>query len=145
MKRKFCLLLCMLLLLTGTTAIVLPAQARSGDLNRVTIVVKVENPDYFWHYPFQGKQLDQITIASFGKVFTIPALTDTEEMEIEVPTGYYLRLNIHLQAGDTTLQSIPYISKKRVRPGNTNFTLVLKAPEPQPFQVSSDDFEAARP
>ncbi|WP_371381129.1 hypothetical protein [Sporomusa aerivorans] len=142
--KKVCIVVGLFLLLTGAAA-PFQAQASSRDLTRVTVIFKVDNPDYFWHYPFLGKPLDQITVSSFGKTFTIPSSSDTDKIEIDVPTDYYLRLNIQLQSDDTTLQTIPYISKHRIRSGSTSFTIVLKAPEPQSVKISSDDFEAARP
>lgn len=143
-KSKLGMVLCMLILLTGSIA-PCAAQAKNSDLTRVSVTIKVDNPDYFWQYPFLGKQLDQITIASFGKTFTIPSATDMQRIDIDVPPDYYLRLNIQLQNNGTTLQNIAYITKHRLRSGDTNFTLVLKAPEPQSIAIVSDDFEVTRP
>ena len=143
-QSRLGVVLCMLILLTGVTA-PFSAQAKNNDLTRVSVTIKVDNPDYFWQYPFLGKQLDQITIASFGKTFTIPSSTDTQKIDIDVPPDYYLRLNIQLQNNGATLQNIAYITKHRIRSGDTNYTLVLKAPEPQSIAIASDDFEITRP
>lgn len=138
-KSKMCLFVCIIM----TFICVTPAVA--SDLTRVTVIVEIEKPDYFWQYPFLGKHLDQINISSFGKTFSIPALSDTDKFEIDVPTDYFLRMNIQLQHDGTTLQSISYVSKNRVTPSRTTFTIKLKAPEPQSITISSGDFERSRP
>lgn len=142
-KSKTCLLLCMIMAFTGVVPAV--ASASSSDLTKVTVVVKIEKPDYFWQYPFLGKQLDRISISSFGKTFSIPSLSDSEKLEIDVPTDYFMRMNIQLLHEGSTLQSIPYVSKNRITSSNANFTIILKAPEPQSISLSSADFEVSRP
>lgn len=139
---RICLTLCMVIML-GTT-VPSTVLANGNDLTRVTVLVKIENPDYFWQYPFFGKQLDRITISSFGKTYTINASSDSEKLEIDVPTDYYLRMNIQLQNGGATLQNLTYSSTHRIRRSAPTMTIVLKAPEPQSIKISSEDFEATR-
>ena len=139
---RICLTLCMVIML-GTT-VPSTVLANGNDLTRVTVLVKIENPDYFWQYPFFGKQLDRITISSYGKTYTIAASSDSEKLEIDVPTDYYLRMNVQLQNGGATLQSLSYSSKHRIRRSDPTMTIVLKAPEPQSIKISSEDFEATR-
>lgn len=142
-KNKLCLLLC--LLIAGLSMLPAAASASSSDLTKVTVTVKIEKPDYFWQYPFLGKQLTGLTITSFGKTFSIPAMTDADTLEIDVPRGYHARLNIQLQHDEIILQTLSYISKRRVSPNSANFTIMLKAPEPQSISFSSADFESSRP
>ena len=139
---KLSLMVCMLLSVMGLTT---PATATASELLRVTVTVNIENPDYFWQYPVLGKQLDCISISSFGKTIVIPTSSATEKIEVEVPTDYHLRMNINLQNSGSTVQSISYISREAIHKSNQNFTILLKAPEPQPAAISSPDFEIVRP
>ncbi|HWR45554.1 hypothetical protein [Sporomusa sp.] len=84
-------------------------------------------------------------ISSFGKTFSISSPSDNEKVELDVPTNYHLRMNIALQNNGSTLQSVAYISKNPIKQSNAIFTIVLKAPEPQPVSIASDDFEISRP
>lgn len=138
---RICLTLCMVFM----TSTIVPSSVLARDLTHVTVLVKIENPDYFWQYPFLGKQLDRVSISSFGKTYTIAASSDSEKIEVDVPTDYYLRMNMQLQSGGATLQNLSYSSKHRVRRSDQTMTIVLKAPEPQSIKISSEDFEAIRP
>lgn len=139
---KTALALCMLLSVSGLIA---PAPAAAnGELVNVTVTVKIERPDYFWQYPFLGKQLDRISLSSFGKTHVISAAADTETFEVAVPIDYHLRVNISLQNGGSTVQSLAYVSKEAIHKSDKNFTIILKAPDPQPVTVTAADFDLAR-
>lgn len=137
---KLSFLVCMLLSATGLSA---PATASASELFKVTVTVNIENPDYFWQYPVLGKQLDRISISSFGKTFYLPPSTTSENLEIEVPQDYRLRLHINLQSGNSNVQNITYVSKERIHRNNQNLTIIIKAPEPQPAIILSSDLEPA--
>jgi hypothetical protein len=138
---KISLIVCMLVSVIGFGA---PITASADELYKVTVTVNIENPNYFWQYPVLGKQLDRISISSFGKTVFIPSSTDTQKLEIEVPQDYHLRLHINLQNGNSTVQSITYVSKEGIHRPDQNFTINLKAPDPQPAIISSPDFDIAR-
>ncbi|SDE86474.1 hypothetical protein [Sporomusa acidovorans] len=136
---KIFLLVCTLLAVIGFTV-----TAAANELIKVTVTVKVEKPEYFWQYPFLGKQLDHITFSSYGKTYTLSPLSESETLEIDVPKDYHLRMNISFQNNASTLQSISYLSKEAIHQPGKHFSLLLKAPEPQPVSVSSPDFEVVR-
>ena len=131
-----CILLSVIVLTT-------PISANANELLKVTVTVTIENPDYFWQYPVLGKQLDRISISSFGKTFFLPASTASEKVEIDIPKDYHLRMHINLQSDNSTVQSVTYVSKEGIHRPNQNLTIVLKAPDPQPAIISSPDFEIA--
>ncbi len=138
---KVSLIACMLLSAMGLT---LPATANASELFKVTVTVNIENPDYFWQYPVLGKQLDRISISSFGKTYYLPASTTSEKLEIDVPEDYHLRMYINLQSGNSNVQSITYVSKEGIHRNDQNLTIVLKAPDPQPAIVVSPDFDIVK-
>lgn len=138
---KLSLTVCMLLSAMGLT---LPATANASELFKVTVTVNIENPDYFWQYPVLGRQLDRISISSFGKTYYLPASTSSEKLEIDVPQDYHLRLYINLQSNNSNVQSITYVSKEGVHRNEQNFAITIKAPDPQPAVVLSPDFEISK-
>lgn len=137
---KLSFIVCMLLSVSG---LITPPTANASELLKVTVTVNIENPDYFWQYPVLGRQLDRISISSFGKTFYLPASSTGEKLEIDIPKDYYLRMHINLQSDNSTVQSVTYVSKEGIHRPNQNLSIVLKAPDPQPVVISSSDFETA--
>ena len=130
------LLFSLLLILTGMTS---PAAAADGDLQRVTVNVTVENPDYFWKYPFQGQTLDTIRVSGVGRTIVISAPEKGQKLELDVPRGYKFRIYFELQNSATTMKYV-YMTN-RISSNDKTLEVVLKAPETQPPVIVTPDWE----
>ncbi|HWR40532.1 MAG TPA: hypothetical protein VN611_13620 [Patescibacteria group bacterium] len=115
------------------------AAAADGDLQRVVINVIVENPDYFWKYPFQGQPLDTIRVSGVGRTINISPQTNGEKMELDVPKGYKFRIYFELQNAVTTMKYV-YMTK-RISGTDKTLDVVLKAPESQPVVIVTPEWE----
>ena len=125
-----------LLLVIGGRA---EAAAGDGDLQRVTINVVIDNPDYFWKYPFQGRPLDGIRISGVGRTVNIAPQTDGQKVELDVPRGYKFRIYFDFQNAVTTMKYV-YLTK-RINDSDKTLDVVLKAPESQPVLIVTPDWE----
>lgn len=123
------------LLLTAASLVsyqaVTEAAGMESDLLLVTVQVKVENPEYFWNYPFEGRAMDGIRVSGLGKTFTINAPSSGEKLGFEVPKDYKFRIYVDFLSNGATVKSLVYSSRWGVDRQNKEFTITLKAPEPQ--------------
>ena len=126
----------LLLTLLGQPAAAAPGD---GDLQRVVINVAIDNPDYFWKYPFQGRPLENIRVSGIGRTINIGPQTDGQKIELDVPRGYKFRIYFDFQNGAATMKYV-YLTK-RISDGDKTLEVVLKAPEAQPVIIVTPDWE----
>lgn len=119
-------------------------QAANNDLVKVTVNIAVENPDYFWHYPFSGVPLDSIRVSSMGKTFSVPSLSEGQKLEFDVPKGYKFRVFVEFPSSHSTVQYV-YRVKQEISAANNVFNISVKAPESQPIIVNAAGFEEVKP
>ena len=116
------------------------AAGNDSDLCKVVVHITIDNPEYFWRYPFQGQQLDSIRVAGVGKTINLTAPTEQADFEVAVPVGYHFRLYLDLlnAAGD---RKYVYSSQDPVSAEHANFHIVLKAPDSQPPIINAPEWE----
>lgn len=118
-----------------------PVAAQDSDLQKVNVKIVIENPDYFWQYPFRGQKLTAIRLSGLGKSTLIPAGSDGKIVEFETPRGYSLRLSIDFPASQINKQF--YYVKRNVKADNSSLIITLRAPDYQPVIINSADFDQA--
>lgn len=126
--------LCLLLFAPPVSA------APSSDIVKVAVKVNIENPDYFWSYPFGGKQLDQIRFTGAGKSFTIDAGSAGQTFEFEVPQSYTFRLYVNLRSNASSVYEYTF-EKRAVSDSNNSITINLRAPSYDPPAVTAEGAE----
>jgi hypothetical protein len=113
----------------------------NSELVRVTVHVTIENPEYFWKYPFLGKQLDEIRISGMGKSYSIPSPSDGESVEFEVPKNYKLRVGLVLENNNAIIKEYSFSTKRGADERKAVLHIVLKAPQPQSVILAAPDFD----
>ena len=117
------------------------AEAADGDLVPVTVKVTIENPDYFWKYPFWGRQIDSIRIYGMGKTVFLPLQSAGEAIVFDVPKGYKLKLTLGFQSGAATLQETSYITPWGASNSDNQAMISLSAPETAPVKIRITELE----
>lgn len=120
------------------------AVSQHNDLIKMTVHISIENPDYFWKYPFSGRQLDAIRVSGMGQTFFVQTNSGGETFEVNVPKDYKLKLALAFQNNNETVKEFRYATKRGAADGRDTLTIVLKAPEPQPVIFTTRDFEEVR-
>ncbi len=116
------------------------ASAQNNDLITVKVTINIENPRYFWQYPFWGRQLDNIRVSGMGKTVMIPAQTSAQTVEFEVPKGYTLRVWLQFPSEISDYKEVCY-EKRNINEKNNALNITLKAPDTQAVIVNSSDFD----
>lgn len=137
MKKTVLFLLSALCLLLFSPAV---SAASSTDIVKVAVKVNIENPDYFWSYPFGGKQLDQIRLTGVGKSFTIDAGSAGQTFDFEVPQSYTFRLYVSLRSNAASVYEYTF-EKRAVSNSNNTLTVTLRAPSYAPPTVLAEGAE----
>lgn len=117
------------------------APSQNSELIGVTVNVMIENPEYFWRYPFLGKRLDGIRISGMGKSFYIQPTLDGDKVQFEVPKNYKLRIGIEFLNNNSIIKEYSYSTRRGVDEKKGMLTIVLKAPEPQSAIIATKDFD----
>jgi hypothetical protein len=117
------------------------AASQGNELIKVTVNVIIENPDYFWRYPFEGKQLDGIRVSALGKSFNVQPASNGQKIEFDVPKDYKFRVTIGLQNNDSTFKEMSYITKWGLNERNGMLNITLKAPEFQSITIMASSFD----
>lgn len=117
------------------------APLQNSELIRVMVNVSIENPEYFWRYPFLGKQLDSIRISGMGKSYYIQPTSNGETVEFEVPKNYKLRIGLELQNNNSIIKEYSFSTRRGVDEKKAILHIVLKAPEPQSAILATSDFD----
>lgn len=131
MKKTVLFLLSVLCLLLFSSAV---SAAPSSDIVKVAVKVNIENPDYFWNYPFGGNQIDQIRLTGVGKSFSIDARSAGQTFEFEVPRSYTFRLYVSLRSSAASVYEYTF-EKRAVSDSNNTLTVTLRAPSYAPPTV----------
>lgn len=136
--KKLTVILAVLVYLTG----MLPgaAEAYSNELVTVKVNIVIENPDYFWQYPFGGKGADGILISGMGKKDMIETLSAGKLVTFDVPRTYQFRMFLDVCNKASVLKSFSF-SKNNIKENNSSFTVVLKAPLPESVKVEAKEFD----
>lgn len=117
------------------------ASLQNSELIRVAVNVVIENPEYFWKYPFLGKQLDGIRVSGMGRSFYVQPTSDGAKVEFEVPKNYKLRIGIEFQNNNSVIKEYSYSTKWGVNEKKDMLNIVLKAPQPQTAIITTSDFD----
>ncbi len=139
-RRVLCGIMLSWLLLFGASQ----AEAAQGDLVPVTVKVTIENPDYFWKYPFWGRQLDAIRVYGMGRTVFISPQSAGEAIVFEVPNGYKLKLTLGFQSGAATLHESSYITPWGAGNSDNQAKISLSAPEIVPVKIRLDELESTK-
>jgi hypothetical protein len=116
------------------------AEAASNELVTVKVNIVIDNPDYFWQYPFGGKGADSIMISGMGKKDTIETSSTSKLVTFDVPKTYQFRMSLDLCNKAAVLKSFSF-SKRDINENNSSFTIELKAPAPEQVKVESKEFD----
>ncbi|MEN6565921.1 MAG: hypothetical protein ABFC57_06440 [Veillonellales bacterium] len=141
-KKHFMLLL----LFTCMTIVFLPiaaASAADSDFVKVTVNLTIENPEYFWQYPFLGKKIDRVCVSSMGEKQYIEAQSSGQIFEFNFPKDYQFRMRVELQNNNSVVNTL-YFSKRGINETNNTFNILLKAPEPQSVVVQAQGFDETK-
>lgn len=117
------------------------APSQNSELIGVTVNVIIEKPEYFWEYPFYGKQLDSIRISGMGKSFYVQPASDGDKIQFEVPKNYKLRIGIEFLNNNSIIKEYSYSTRRGIDEKKSLLTIVLKAPEPQSAIIATTDFD----
>lgn len=117
---------------------------QNSDLIKITVNITIENPDYFWKYPFLGKEIDGIRISGMGQSFFIRPTSSGERVEFDVPKNYRLKIALELQNNNETVKETRYSTKRGVDDKKNTLEILLKAPGPQSIILTTADFEEIR-
>ena len=120
---------------------VVQGASRETELVKITVNVSIENPDYFWGYPFLGKKLDGLRVSAIGKSFYLKPNSNGEKIEFEVPRDYKFRLSIGLQNNNVIFKETNYVTKWGVNKTRDTLDIVLKAPEPQSIIITTSTLD----
>lgn len=124
--------------------VVQAAPLQNSDLIKVTVNITIENPDYFWKYPFLGKEIDSIRISGMGQSFFIQPGSSGERVEFDVPKNYRLKIALELQNNSETVKVTRYSTKRGADDKKNALEILLKAPAPQSIILTAADFEEIR-
>lgn len=114
--------------------------AQDSEMVKVTVNLTIENPEYFWRYPFSGKSIDRICVSSVGQRIYIPNLASEQKLDFYIPRSYQFRMSVELQDHNSTLASM-FFSKKGINESNNTFNLILKAPDALPIVIKAVGFD----
>lgn len=117
------------------------AESKENELIKVTVNVIIENPKYFWKYPFWGKQLDGIRVSALGKSFNVQPTSNGRKIEFEVPKDYKFRVSIGLESDNATIKEMNYVTKRGINEKTGMLDITLKAPETQPIIVTASTLD----
>ncbi len=120
------------------------APIHNSDLIKVTVNITIENPEYFWQYPFLGKEIDGIRVSGMGQNFLIQPASSGKRVEFDVPKNYRLKIALELQNNNETVKETRYSTKRGVDDKKNTLEILLKAPEPQSIILTTADFEEIR-
>ncbi len=134
----------LLLVLAGVCLPSAPVQAGQADMVQVGVQLTIENPDYFWKYPFWGRPMDSIRVYGLGKTVYISSQSAGETLLFDVPKGYKLKLALAFQSGGTTLKEMNYLTDWGASEANHSVSIRLTAPEPAPIQIKVSDLETLK-
>lgn len=140
MMQKNLVIVAVFLLITGICYSVAQAAPVTNDqLVKVTVNITIENPEYFWQYPFWGKQLEEIRISAMGNTTTIHSQSSGQQVEYQVPKGYKFRVWLDFSDGNSTYKKL-YIAKQDINMATKRLNIILKAPDEQEVIIKSSDF-----
>lgn len=137
--KPFLVLLTFLFLLTNLITVA-AASPQDNNLVKVTVNLAIDNPEYFWRYPFSGKRADRLCISSMGQKLYIPKSGVGQKLEFYVPRGYQFRMTVEIQEENSALASM-YFAKRGINEENNTFSVTLSAPAAQPVVVNSRGFD----
>ncbi len=141
MCRKFFMIMVVFLLVTGLfLPVVQAANASKDELIKVSVNVTIEDPEYFWQYPFWGKQLESIRISGMGNTITLNPQSGGQLVEYQVPKGYKFRVWLEFLNGNSTYKKL-FLAKQDIDETNKTLNIVLKAPGKQAIIINSSDFD----
>ncbi|VBB05064.1 Hypothetical protein LUCI_0270 [Lucifera butyrica] len=140
MFARKCLFLCLLLVFFAVGNGRIIEAAPQNDLITVTVHLTIENPDYFWQYPFAGKQLDGIGISGMGEKITLLPASSGQTLKFEVPEGYQFRLWLDFLSNSAVTKEVTFV-KNNIDATNHTFTITLKAPLPQLPEADATGFD----
>ncbi|CUH95755.1 putative secreted protein [Propionispora sp. 2/2-37] len=140
LKSKCWGIVCSIVVLLALYFPVSHSAAAESDLVNVKVHVVIDNPDYFWQYPFWGAKLDTVRLSGMGRSFTIPSQSSGEVFEFRVPQGYTLRLSLEFPGSRAGYGEIS-LTKRRVSEKDNLLTIHLQAPATQEVIVNSSDFD----
>lgn len=140
MRNKWTGIFFFLILLLTLYIPVSQSAAAESDLVSVKVKIIIDDPDYFWQYPFWGARLDTIHLSGMGKSFTVSSQSSGEVFEFRVPKGYTLRLSMAFSGSRTNYGEID-LTKPRVSEKDNSLTVHLQAPPAQKVIVNSPDFD----
>ena len=138
-KIIICLFSALCLLLFSSAVLAAP----SSEMVKVAVKVNIENPDYFWGYPFGGKQLDQIRLTGVGKNFSIDTHSAGQTLEFEVPHSYSFRLYLSLRSNDSSVYEYTF-EKRAINSSNNTITINLRAPSYDPPAITVEGADEKR-
>lgn len=141
-KKVFALLA----VFTCIAILFLPIAAAAGpdsEFVKVTVNLTIENPDYFWQYPFSGRTVDRICVSSMGEKQYIEAQATGQKFEFKFPKDYQFRMRVELQNNTSVINTLVF-SKRGINETNNTFNIVLKAPDSQPVVVHSEGFDETK-
>lgn len=132
--------LVMLLVVLACLAVMVPGLASASDLVTVKVNIVIDNPDYFWQYPFDGKGADGILVSGMGKKSIVEAASAGRTLTFEVPKSYQFRMSLDVCNKSAVLKSLSFI-KNDINKDNSTFTIILKAPAPEQIKVEAKEFD----
>lgn len=144
LRKKAVVLMISFLSLGIWTPAVHSAALPNNDLIKVTVNITIENPDYFWKYPFFGKQIDAIRVSGMGQNFSVQADSRGEKIEFDVPKDYKLKIALAFQNNNETVKEFRYSTKRGAENSRNSLNILLKAPAPQSVTFTTGDFEEVR-
>lgn len=145
MKRKIRIASC-LVVLALAVLLWLPSQTvqAAADLTPVKVKITIENPDYFWKYPFWGRPLDAVRIYGLGQTAIIEPQSGGETVLFNVPNGYKLKLTLSLQSGGATVKEMNYLTEWGAAASRNQAEIRLSAPEPAAVQIKVTELETTK-
>jgi hypothetical protein len=138
--KKVLLMMSAVFIMLALSPAVQASPVQNGDLVTVSVTIAIENPGYFWQYPFWGRQLDSIRVAGMGKSVIIPNQSSEQAVVLEVPRGYTLRVWLQFSDGISAYKEVCY-EKRKISERDSDMHISLKAPEAQAVILGSSDFD----
>lgn len=116
------------------------AEAAANELITVKVNIVIDNPDYFWHYPFGGIGADELAVTGMGKRDVIENGSAGKLVTFQVPKSYQFRMSLDVCGKNSVLKSMSF-SKNNINKDKQSFTITLKAPEPELIKVEAKEFD----